>query len=121
RLLEHKWNIKTVLREILVSRSFFSECAYRSKIKSPIDIVIGAAIAFGGKPNTQFLRETASRMGQSLLYPPNVKGWDGEDKWINANTVLLRFNYGMEVATQRNQQFAIRSDLEGWLKEHDIQ
>jgi uncharacterized protein (DUF1800 family) len=40
-------------------------------------------------------------MGQNILMPPNVKGWDGGESWINANTVMLRFNFGEALATQR--------------------
>jgi hypothetical protein len=51
-------------------------------------------------------------MGQTILQPPNFKGWDGEQTWINSNTVLLRFNYGLALATQRGEEFAKRSPLE---------
>src|SRR5207247_145454 len=27
-----------------------------------------------------------------LLYPPNVKGWDGGETWINTTTLLVRYN-----------------------------
>ena len=29
-------------------------------------------------------------MGQELLHPPTVKGWDGGREWINDTTLLLR-------------------------------
>lgn len=116
RLVDTKWNIKTVLREMLLSKLCFSEWAYRSKIKSPAELVIGSTLAMGGKPNMQFLREQMSKMGQNILYPPNVKGWDGEEAWINSNTVLVRFNFGMSIATQRNpggtEPMARQNDLE---------
>ena len=32
-------------------------------------------------------------MGQILLYPPNVKGWDGGEAWLNSATVLSRENF----------------------------
>ena len=124
RLLDSDWNIKLVLREMFASRMFFSEWAYRSKIKSPSELVIGSAIAMGGKPNMQFLREQLSKMGQNLLYPPNVKGWDGEEAWINSNTVLVRFNFGMSIATQRSQGgpevMARGNDLETPLKSMNV-
>src|SRR4029079_5251665 len=123
-LLDSDWNIKLVLREMFASRMFFSEWAYRSKIKSPSELVIGSAIAMGGKPNMQFLREQLSKMGQNLLYPPNVKGWDGQEAWINSNTVLVRFNFGMSIATQRSQGgpevMARGNDLETPLKSMNV-
>jgi hypothetical protein len=99
---------------------FFSDWAYRSKIKSPIELAVGAVTALGGKVNTLFLREQTAKMGQNILFPPNVKGWDGEQDWINANTVMLRFNFGESLATQRANEFARKSDMEKWLLEHNV-
>jgi hypothetical protein len=32
-------------------------------------------------------------MGQELMQPPNVKGWDGGEKWINTATLFNRYNF----------------------------
>jgi uncharacterized protein (DUF1800 family) len=115
RALSHQWQIKPLLREILTSRMFFSEWAYRSRIKSPAELCIGAAVAVGGKIETRFVRESMARMGQNLLFPPNVGGWKGGEQWINANTVLVRFNYGLALAQHRGNDFARRPDLQAML------
>lgn len=120
RLLRHNWEIKAVLREILLSRWFYSEAVWRSKIKSPVELVVGGVVSLGGRANASFLREQTIKMGQSLLYPPNVKGWDGQEAWINANTVLVRFNYGMQLASQRRDEFARKSDLAGALARGEV-
>ncbi len=120
RLLASKWDLKVVLSELLGSRLFFSDWAYRSRIKSPIELAVGAVMALGGKVNTPFLREQTAKMGQNILIPPNVKGWDGGEAWINANTVMLRFNFGQALATQRNGEFARKSNMEVWLLKHGI-
>lgn len=119
RLLEHKWQIKPVLKEILSSRLFFSDWAYRSIIKSPVDLTVGGAIAVGGVPRADFLRQACAQMGQSLLYPPDVSGWTGGESWINANTVMSRFQYGSELARQGFNEF-VRSPMYQELQEHDI-
>jgi hypothetical protein len=59
-------------------------------------------------------------MGQNILFPPNVKGWDGNEAWINSNTVLVRFNYGLSLATQRNGEYAKKPDMEAWLTSRKI-
>jgi uncharacterized protein (DUF1800 family) len=120
RLLATKWDLKAVMVEMLGSRLFFSDWAYRSRIKSPIELTIGAVTALGGKVNTTFIREQTAKMGQNILTPPNVKGWDGGEAWINANTVMLRFNFGEALATQRNGEFAKKSDMEAWLLKHNL-
>jgi uncharacterized protein (DUF1800 family) len=120
RLVELKWEVRPLMKELFASRMFFSDWAYRSKIKSPCELCVGVALALGGIPNTQFMREWMSRMGQPLLFPPSVKGWDGGEDWINANTVLQRFNFGLYAVTQRRDEFARRSELEKWFGDHEI-
>jgi uncharacterized protein (DUF1800 family) len=120
RLLANKWDIKATLTEIFSSKMFFSDWAYRSRIKSPIELAVGAVTTLGGKVNTQFIREQTAKMGQNMLMPPNVKGWDGNESWINANTVLLRFNFGEAMATQRLGEFAKKSEMETWLLKHNL-
>lgn len=120
RLLANQWQIKPVMKELLTSRLFFSDWAYRSRIKGPVELVVGGMVAMGGKASSDFARLSCKKMGQDVLFPPNVKGWDGNETWINANTVLLRFNFGMSVASQRRGEFARRPDLEGWLAQHDL-
>ncbi|MCE9529519.1 MAG: DUF1800 domain-containing protein, partial [Planctomycetes bacterium] len=115
RLLATKWDLKTTLREMLSSNMFFSDWAYRAKIKSPIELVVGATVAVGGKANMPFLRDSTTKMGQEILFPPNVKGWDGEETWINSNTILLRFNFGLSLSTQRGSEFVKKSQIENGL------
>jgi uncharacterized protein (DUF1800 family) len=121
KLLEYDWNVKLVLRDMFSSRLFFSDWAYRARIKSPVELVVASALAIGGKVSTDFLRDASTRLGQNLLNPPNVKGWPGGQTWINSNTVLLRFNFAMQVATQRQREFVRRSQIESWMKEHHVQ
>jgi uncharacterized protein (DUF1800 family) len=120
RLIATKWDLKVVLTELFSSRLFFSDWAYRSRIKSPIELAVGAVTTLGGKVNTSFIREQTTKMGQAILMPPNVKGWDGGETWINANTVLLRFNFGEAMATQRLGEFAKKSQMETWLLQHNL-
>lgn len=48
------------------------------------------------------LLPTAMRtMGQDLLAPPSVKGWDGGTRWINTDTMLARINFANRVSQSR--------------------
>src|SRR5262249_56467461 len=42
--------------------------------------------------------EGLGRMDQRLFAPPNVKGWDGEQKWINSSTWAARLDFGRAVS-----------------------
>jgi len=51
------------------------------------------------------VNEQAMRsMGQLLFAPPNVKGWEGGQTWINSSTFLLRCNLAGEMVHGRNQK-----------------
>lgn len=119
-LVAAKWEIKPVLRKMLASRLFFSEWAYRAKIKSPATLVIASLQAIGGVPNVQFVQQQMQRMGQALLLPPTVKGWDGEEAWINANTVMHRFNFGLTIASAQNNVFYERALTPASLKNQKL-
>jgi uncharacterized protein (DUF1800 family) len=120
RLVEEKWQIKPVLREMLASRLFFSEWSYRAKIKSPATLVIGSLAAIGGRANMRFAHDQMRRMGQSLLEPPTVKGWDGEQAWINANTVIQRFNFGLTLSQVQSGSFVRKPQVQEWLEQHGL-
>jgi hypothetical protein len=97
RILHHRWEIKPVIVELLTSRLFFSDYAYRSKIKSPCELVVGSIMALEAKRDTTYARQCMNNIGQALLAPPSVKGWDGEEVWINAQTVLQRYNFALDL------------------------
>ena len=40
-------------------------------------------------------------MGQDILAPPSVKGWDGEEAWINSATLLNRINFANRISQSR--------------------
>ena len=40
-------------------------------------------------------------MGQDLLAPPTVKGWDGGEAWINTSTLLARINFANALSNSR--------------------
>jgi uncharacterized protein (DUF1800 family) len=111
RLLHYGWEIKPVVKEILTSRLFFSEYAWRAKIKSPCEIVVGTFLALGAVRDTTMARDAMNNMGQALLAPPSVKGWDGQEVWINANTVLQRYNFALDLVLRLDAR-AMLADFE---------
>lgn len=85
-------DVKAVLTELLSSAEFYASRA--RIIRSPVEYVVGALRTLGQpklEPKALLnLTQTAGRMGQLLLQPDNVKGWDGGREWINDSTLLLR-------------------------------
>lgn len=89
----------TILRTIFRSREFYSDRAMGTQIKSPaqhlVQLVNHLELDVTALNDDQLnpLVFFMLIMGQDLLSPPNVKGWDGGRAWINTNTMLARFNY----------------------------
>src|SRR5262249_8372119 len=76
------YDIAALVQTMLGSRHFFSEHAYRQRIKSPVEFAIGALLAVvspkalsQGEMAQEALISNLNAMGQALFAPPNVKGW----------------------------------------------
>jgi uncharacterized protein (DUF1800 family) len=101
-------DIAALMRTILSSRHFYSEYAFRARIKSPVEYIVGAVQAVyqrypEGDENFQPLPQQAlvrwlGAMGQQLFAPPNVKGWPGARAWLSTATVLERDNFASALA-----------------------
>lgn len=86
------FDVARTVGTILRSQVFFSPRAYRAIPKSPVEFGIGLLRYLGITTLPQDYPSVLARMGQNVLYPPSVKGWDGGPTWINTSTLLQRFN-----------------------------
>lgn len=88
-----RYALRPVMRTLLSSRAFYHEDSRGCLVKSPVELVVGAARTLGVPLNNlpQAQRAMAA-MGQELMQPPNVKGWDGGKAWINTATLFTRYN-----------------------------
>jgi uncharacterized protein (DUF1800 family) len=101
------YDVAGVVRTILASRHFYSDCAFRQRIKGPVEYVLGAVKAvccYGNTENASPLPQRVlvgwlGAMGQDLFAPPNVKGWPGGTAWLNTSTMLERDNFAAALAT----------------------
>jgi uncharacterized protein (DUF1800 family) len=97
-------SIREVLRALFLSAAFSSDRAYRARIKSPAELVIGAIRALGGTFTPRQVVSLLARMGQDLFNPPSVKGWDGGPAWISTSTMFERFNFAASLTTARGPE-----------------
>ncbi|MBF8151267.1 DUF1800 domain-containing protein [Winogradskyella sp. F6397] len=85
------YNIENLMRFVFLSDWFYDEENIGTKIKSPIDYVVGMAktvpVTFEKEKD---LLKIQKLLGQTLLDPPNVAGWKGDKAWIDANTIMIR-------------------------------
>ncbi len=93
RLHRKRYEIKPMLRELFLSEHFYDSANMDSKIKSPVELIVGAIRSFGlPKRKVWTLPYLLERMGQYLFYPPSVAGWEGGRSWINTSTLFTRQN-----------------------------
>jgi uncharacterized protein (DUF1800 family) len=85
------YNIEKLMRFTLLSDWFYDDKNIGTKIKSPIEFLVGlkTVVPVNFKDEKQLLY-MQKLLGQMLLNPPNVAGWKGGRSWIDSNTIVLR-------------------------------
>jgi len=95
--LDNNFEIAPVLRQLFKSEHFFDEKSQGVLIKSPVDVQINffkdldfelpADFEFNNK-----LRGGCEELGQNLLRPVDVAGWQGDRDWIDSSTLTIRWD-----------------------------
>ena len=88
---DSRYDIRVVLRTLLMSDAFDAASHRATLVKSPVDLVVGTLRAFQlTTGDVQPFALSVAQLGQNLFSPPNVKGWPGGQAWINSTTLLAR-------------------------------
>jgi uncharacterized protein (DUF1800 family) len=96
-------DIRQVVWTIVTSPEFFSRAAYRSKVKTPFEVVVSATRALDASPDsTPRTAQIIARLGEPIFghAAPNGYAETGES-WINTGAILSRINFGLAVAADR--------------------
>jgi len=112
------WEIAALLRAIFVNDAFyatnvpapFAENDLKS-VKWPVDYVVGTLRLLRMKLKSKYLyvnggnyasiRDQLGNMGQVLLAPPSVFGWNWETAWVSSATLLARYNFANDLISAR--------------------
>lgn len=87
------YEIAPVLKKLFLSEHFYSPGVINQRIKSPAELIVGAIRSLHTPArDLSVLLDAMSLMGQNILFPPSVAGWDGERSWINTSTMFVRQN-----------------------------
>ena len=84
------YDVARVVDRMLRSNLFFSEAAYRRRVKSPVEFAVGIIRALEGLVPTGRLGNDLAGLGQNLYHPPTVPGWPGGRHWLNRATLIGR-------------------------------
>ena len=96
-------DIREVVRAIVTSNEFYSRSAFRSKVKSPFEVVVSALRAVNAEPDaTPRTAQVVAYLGQPIYghQAPNGYPETGES-WMNSGAILNRINFGMALAGNR--------------------
>jgi uncharacterized protein (DUF1800 family) len=96
-------DIREVVRAIITSPEFFSRLAYKSKVKSPFEVVVSAMRALGAQPDsTPRAAQLVASLGEPIYGHQSPNGWpETGDQWMNTGAILNRINFGTLVAANR--------------------
>ncbi len=91
------YSIGEMLRIMFTSDFFKSEASRFARTKSPVEMIVGTMRLAGGlgvpSADTYAAAIACGTMGQGLLAPPSVEGWQGGSEWINTGTYVQRVNF----------------------------
>jgi uncharacterized protein (DUF1800 family) len=107
-------DLRETMRTMLKSREFWSEGAYRAKVKSPLELVTSAVRATGAEVTFPFgLAAKIAEMGQPLYRKQEPTGYSNTgSEWVNSAGLLARMNFALALA--QNQLAGARVSAAGW-------
>jgi uncharacterized protein (DUF1800 family) len=96
-------DLREVVRTIVTSPEFFASAAYRSKVKSPFEVVVSAARAVDAPADlTPRTAQMIAQLGAPIFGRQTPDGWpETGDEWINTGSILNRINFGIVLAAGR--------------------
>jgi uncharacterized protein (DUF1800 family) len=96
-------DIRETVRTIVTSPEFFSRAAYRSKVKSPFELVASALRAMGARADTTpRAAQMVAFLGAPIFGHQAPNGWpETGEAWMNAGAILNRINFGLALAAGR--------------------
>jgi len=113
------YEIKPVLRTILLSKAFYSDKSKGTAVevnggivKMPLEFAIGFIRSTGLEIPMTTLRGALANAGQLPSSPPNVNGWPTGALWASADGLIARSNIIRDAITNRTYQTGLGITLD---------
>jgi len=93
-------DLREVLKTMFTTSEFWSEGAYRTKIKSPLEMVVGAVRALDAEVESALgLAYKIDDLGQPLYQKEEPTGYSNtSEAWVNSTALLARMNFAQALA-----------------------
>ena len=108
-------DIREVMKTMLTSDEFFSQAAYRAKVKSPFEMIVSAVRATGAQVDFAFpLANQIAQLGQPLYRKLEPTGYsDANSEWVSSAALLARMNFALSLAQNKVQGSKVDASLFG--------
>ena len=96
-------DLREVMRTMFNSKEFWSVGAYRSKMKSPLEMVASAVRAANGDVDFAFaLTNQVAQLGEPLYRKTEPTGYSNSSKeWLNSAGLVARMNFALQLADNK--------------------
>jgi uncharacterized protein (DUF1800 family) len=93
-------DLRALMRTMIESKEFWSEGAYRSKMKSPLEMVASAVRAVNGRVDFALpLANQVAQMGEPLYRKVEPTGYsNSSQEWLNSAGLVARMNFALQLA-----------------------
>jgi uncharacterized protein (DUF1800 family) len=90
-------DLRAVMKTMLASNEFFSQGAYRAKVKTPFEMIVSAVRATGAQVDTAFpLANRIAQLGEPLYRKLEPTGYSSANaEWVNSGALLGRMNFAL--------------------------
>jgi uncharacterized protein (DUF1800 family) len=96
-------DIRQVMQVMLSSKEFWSEGAYRAKVKTPFEMVASSVRALDATVSDAFaLANQVGTLGEPLYRKQEPTGYSNMNSdWVNSAALLSRMNFALNLAQNR--------------------
>ena len=101
--LQKNGDLRAVMKTMFDSPEFWSQGAYRSKLKSPFEMVASCLRAVNADVDFAFgLNNQLTQLGEPLYRKVEPTGYSNSGKeWLNSAGLLARMNFGVALANNK--------------------
>ena len=114
--LKSDGDLRAVMTTMVASPEFWSEGAYRAKVKTPLEMVVSALRATNADVTSAFpVANELQKLGEPLYRKVEPTGYSSANaEWVSSAGLLDRMNFGLALA--HNKVPGITVDVDDWQK-----
>jgi uncharacterized protein (DUF1800 family) len=96
-------DLREVMRTMLNAPEFWSRGAFRSKVKSPLEMVASSVRALNADIDSGFaLVQQIGNLGEPLYRKQEPTGYSNQSQeWVNSASLLARMNFGLALVSNK--------------------